>query len=479
MQAHCRDALGQLLDIPLVVSDGAASRPYVHAANAKALQFGIKTQMPLAAAQARTTDLIVIPRNIEKEKKTVALIAEWLSQFTPMVCIESAGASLEVSASLRLFGGITAITERIRIGVDELGFDVDIGVAPTPLAAWLLAKASCHGAKRVMCADTAQLPEYLGGIPLLFFHWPVEVLQLLGLLGFVYVNDLLQQPRAGLNRRVGNIVVGDLDRALARAPDPRTPIRLAENFRSGIDLPFEMIDMEQLTVPINMLLAQMQGFLQARGAAVSKIELVLKHGRALATRHGFGAREPIRHAADWICLIRERLGTHPLKAPVSAITLSTENLSLFQKRNESWLPTTDSCHEGWQTLLARITSRLDGDAHKDRSSVFSVRLVDDPCPERAWRIDGGNQKRACSQQGKPRPLLLLATPLALSASGGVPQHHGSLEFLTAAERVEAGWWDNRPVVREYFVARNPEQEVCWIFCDFCQDKRWYLHGYFS
>ncbi|MBL8525546.1 MAG: DNA polymerase Y family protein [Betaproteobacteria bacterium] len=479
LQAHCRDGLGHLVDIPLAVSDGTASRPCVHAANPKALQAGIKIQMPLAAAQARATGLIVIPRNIEKEKKTVALIAEWLSQFTPMVCIESEGASLDVSASLRLFGGIAAITERIRIGIGELGFNVDIGVAPTPLAAWLLAKASRHRGKMLMCPDPAHLPEYLGEIPLVFFPWPAEVLQVLDSLGFACVNDLLQQPRTGLNRRLGNIVVHDLDRALARIPDPRVPIRLAENFRADIDLPFEVIDTERLAVPVGMLLAQMQGFLRARDAAVSKIELELKHGRVLVTRHGFGARQPIRHAADWMCLIRERLSAHPFAEPVSAIGLSTGRLSHFQKQNVSWLPTAHGHHEEWQTLLARIASRLDGEAHKGESSVFSIRLMEDPRPERAWCADGGHEKSPHSRQSKSRPLLLLSPPLAISTTGGVPEHHGLLEFLTVAERVEAGWWDNRPVVREYFIARNPQQEICWVFRDFCQDERWYLHGYFS
>lgn len=477
LQSHCRGVLGQVRDLPLVISDGIATRPHVHAANACAREAGIAETMPIASAQARTAELIVVPREAAKEAESLQQIAHWLSQFTPMVSVETAGASLEVSTSLKLFAGIGALANRIRTGIRALQFHASLGIAPTPLAAYLLAKASHYAAGVRMCRDRTQLNERLADIPLALFEWPYATLQPLTALGFTRIKDLLMQPRAGLQRRFGDIVLGDLDRALGQAPDPRLPHKVPETFYSHLDLLFDTTDIARILSPVQTLLNELEGFLHARGAAVNEILVTLKHDRVAKTEHRFGARKPMRNAADWMRLVQDRLAAQPLPDAVTAVTLSAAKLATFQLKTESWLPTRDSEAEQWQTLIERIASRL------GEKSVFSVQVQHDHRPERAWQAGVSNGKRktetAWTQLDKPRPLLLLAEPKALVTMSGVPQHHGALSLLAGTERIETGWWDGFPVVRDYFVARNPQQEVCWIFCDYRQERRWYLHGYFS
>lgn len=97
--------------------------------------------MPISSAQARTTELLVIPRASEKEAQLLRQIAPWLSQFMPIICLQAAGESLKDSASLRLFGGICSLANRIRTGIRAMEFHATLDIAPTPLAACLLAKA--------------------------------------------------------------------------------------------------------------------------------------------------------------------------------------------------------------------------------------------------------------------------------------------------------------------------------------------------
>ena len=477
LQSHCRGVLGQVRDLPLVISDGISTRPHVHAANACAREAGIAVMMPVTGAQARTNSLIVVPRDPAREHESLQQIATWLTRFTPMTSLEAAGASLEVSTSLKLFGGIGAIANRIRTGIGALGFQAALGIAPTPLAAHLLAKASHFVAGVRMCRDIAQLKERLANIPLALFAWPYEVMPPLAALGFTRVKDLLMQPRAGLQRRFGDLVLGDLDRALGLLPDPRKPHQVPEEFRSHLDLLFETTDIERICSPVQILLNELEGFLHARGAAVNEILIALKHDRIARTDHRFGARNAMRNAADWMRLVRERLAAQRLPDAVTGITLSTAKLVAFHLKTESWLPTREIDNEKWQTLLERIASRL-GD-----KSVFSVQVRLDHRPERAWQtgVDGGKHKAetTLAQLAKPRPLLLLAEPKALVTMSGVPQHHGALSLLAGSERIETGWWDGFPVARDYFVARNPQHEIFWIFCDYRQERRWYLHGYFS
>jgi protein ImuB len=485
LQSHTRGAMEQLQSIPLVISDGVAARPHVHAANACARAAGIAPSMPVAAAQARAVDLLVVPRAAAKEQTVLAEILSWLAQFTPMTCPETAGATLEISTTLRLFGGLAALAARIRRGMQALGFHVSLGVAPTPLAAWLLARAAHRMAGVRMCRDMAQLRERLADVPLALFDWPHAIVEPLAALGLVRIRDLLAQPRAGLKRRFGDVVLNDLDRALGAAGDPRTPHRVPETFFSHTELLFDVIDSERLYVPIRMLLEQMEGFLCARGAGVSEIELALKHNRTLKTMHVFGSRHPLRRADDWLRLVRERLTAEPFPDAVVALTLWADRLVAYRRQNESWLPTPDGRDEKWQALLERVASRLGA------KSVFCVCESSDHRPEHAWRAGDEHSVRMARSQyavqgaapaatpDKPRPLLLLTEPRALVTIGGAPQHHGELSLLAGPERIETGWWDGRPVARDYFVARNPQQEICWIFRDYRQEKKWYLHGYFS
>ena len=56
---------------------------------------------------------------------------------------------------------------------------------------------------------------------------------------------------------------------------------------------------------------------------------------------------------------------------------------------------------------------------------------------------------------------------------------GKINILTGPERIECGWWDGRPVYRDYFVGRNPHGETMWLYRDHRDPTCWHLHGYFS
>ena len=478
LQSHARGAIGWLKSVPVVISDGVASRPHVHAANSFAKDAGITLQMTVIAAQARAADLLVVPRQLEKERDTLEHITSWLMQFSPMVCAEPAGASLEISSTLRLFGGISQLVTRIRHGFRELGFHACVGIAPTPLAAWLLARASHHIDGLRMCREPATLSERLTDIPLVLFDWSQEIMQPLAEMGLVRVKDLLAQPRAGLRKRLGDQVLRDLDRALGRIGDPREPHSLPETFSCHTDLLFDIVDAERLLIPIRMLLNGMEGFMRARGSGASEILLDLKHNRTFRTTHKFGSRHPMRSAEHWLRLIRDRLTAQPFPEAVIALKLSATQLITYREQSDSWLPQPDATREKWQVLIERVASRL------GEKSVFAISENSDHRSELAWKSDGSQArvkvKRSLAPSiKKQRPLLLLKEPLALVMVSGWPQHHGPLALLAGPERVDTGWWDGNPAARDYYVASNAERETCWVFRDYRFGRRWYLHGYFS
>ncbi|HEY4998094.1 MAG TPA: DNA polymerase Y family protein, partial [Usitatibacter sp.] len=184
--------------IPLVISEGAAQRPLVACANEAARQAGIREGQAVAAAKALAAGLRAVPRDENAERETLEGLAAWAGQFTPMVSVDGQGIVLEIEASLRLFEGHAKLTGAILRGVRELGLHAALGVAPTPLAARLFARAEARGLSVRSCVALADLRERLADLPLFLLDWPGQTLARLTDLGVLRLRDILELPAEGI-----------------------------------------------------------------------------------------------------------------------------------------------------------------------------------------------------------------------------------------------------------------------------------------
>jgi len=163
----------------------------VACANAAARDAGIRAGQAVAAAKALAGALRVIDRDPAAEREALQRVAAWAAQFTPMVSIEAQGVLLEVESSLRLFHGHAKLTAAISRGIREVGFQATFGVAPTPLAARLFARAESQGRAVRSCLATADLAERVADLPLFLLEWPEKTLARLTDLGVLRLRDIL------------------------------------------------------------------------------------------------------------------------------------------------------------------------------------------------------------------------------------------------------------------------------------------------
>jgi protein ImuB len=465
---------------PLVVVDGPDSRPLVYGINKTARNGGIKIGMTLASAKVLQHDLIALPRDTKKELQSMKRIANALLQFTPSVSIvediDRASIVADISASLTLFGGIDPILQRIRAGIRRMNYVARFGIAPNPLAASLFARATNNAETVMRCLSSNQLAAQLSPIAVRHFAWPEKTQIALHTLGLSTISDVLRQPRSGLQKRFGDAFILDLDRALGHANDVREYYRPPDTFASNIDFLFEIKDCDQLLIPIHEMLIELEGFLCARGAGVTDIQLELKQGRHRSQRFDFHTRAPARNADHWLRLVSDRIETYELDEPVVEVSLFAHRIFTLIEENKSLLPQEKGTSSDWHTLLDRIASKL------GEKSVYRIAVHDEHRPELAWRShasDVAAQKSVTPLLMKTRPTWLLREPKSLVEMEGRPQYNGALTLLAGPERIDTGWWDNKAVARDYFVATNPRREICWVFRDYRQGKRWYLHGFFS
>ncbi len=470
---------------PLVISEGPAQRPLVACANEAARHAGVREGQAVAAAKALAGELRVVPRDEKAEREALEGLAAWAGQFTPMVSVDGQGIVLEIEASLRLFEGHAKLTGAIRRGLRELGLHATLGIAPTPLAARVFARAEARGLQVRSCVSAGELRERLADLPLFLLDWPAKTLAHLTDLGVLRLRDMLALPAEGIAKRFGPDIVASLERLVGTLADPREPYAPPPRFRSRLELPAEAAGVEAILFPLRRLLVQLEGALRARGAGVQRLALALEHGRKARTRVMLDFSSPEREADFILAIAREKLGRLTLAAPTLALELRAEALLAYAPRESTWLPGAREQALDRARLLERLAARLGGDR------VFGIAVADDHRPENGVRYAfsqaAAKNPQLAQARGKSvpdtvfaqRPAWLLHRPRRLITHEGNPGCQGALEFIAGPERIEAGWWDGEEVSRDYYVAANPRGEAFWIYREHRGAQGWYLHGVFA
>ena len=500
-------------------------------ANAAARALGVKPGLKRATALALAPQLVLGQADAARDAQALTAVAHAALAFTPSVAIQppgdAAGASsgsssgssssaagaaphtvlLEVRASLRYFGGLPALLQRLHAALAPLGHRVHTVSASTALGAALLAQVHA----RLDCADLAATRRALAAAPVGLLgpgreHW--EALQGMGLHTLA---DLQRVPRDGLARRFGEVVLSELDRALGTRPDPRVFIALPPTFESRLELFARADTTEQLMLGAAVLLARLVAWLAAQHAFVRRFRLSMQHEkyvrRALPTAEvttlEIALAEPSRESAHLLVLLRERLASLQLPAPTLELSLHVDDIARRPPPNTELFPTPRSEQEGLTRLVERLQARL------GPGQVMRLVALQDHRPERAsaWHAadaqmrpprarSSGDASRAlvtlpgpCEAQ-RPRavrPVWLLQTPEPLRESRSGPVLQGQpLQLLSGPERIEAGWWDAALAERDYFIAQLPGGALVWIYRERLpvadsgtHTQGWFVHGCFG
>ena len=457
---------------PLAVAASGAAQAEIVTCNPEALQCGVQPAMAVAAACSRVSGLRVFARNEAAERAALERVAAWALQFTPTVCVAAPlEVLLEVGGSLRLFGGFNALWREIERRLDAIGYTARLAAAPTPLAAQWFARAGLS--PRIRHPDALRLG--LEQLPVDVLEVSASLGDLLGRIGVRTLGECLQLPRDGLARRGGKELLGQMDRALGRAPDPQRPYLPPARFQASLQLPAPVEQADTLLFAARRLITELCGLLAATGQGAQRLEFTLTHEGRAETRFELNLVAATRDARHLTAVLRERLERLALPCPATALTMEGGKLLPLASRNQSFLPDDRAHAETTGQLIERLRARLGEDA------VQGFDTLADHRPERAWRpCEPG--KEAAAQAGLPpwaRPLWLLQPPRPLAEISEVPQYEGPLTLLTTPERIESGWWDGHDIVREYYVARNPAHALLWIYREPRGKRGWYLHGFFS
>lgn len=460
----------------------------VTAMSALAREAGVRPGMRRGGVLMLLPQVASYQRDPAREQAALQAVAIALLQYSPQVSLaEDASILVDVSASLRLFGGIRALRQRIRHVMAMLGFSVSIGCAPTAKSAGLLARqAAIQGRPGLQVLALRRLQQRLDGLPLSLLSSAAPWLELLQGLGCHRLGQLRQLPRPGVQRRCGGALLTELAHAYGEQNEMHGWVVAPPAFKAKLELPDHIAQAEAILTYARSLLLQLTGWLAARQLAVSQISLQLLHERgrqAMApTTLTITLAEAAWHDTHLLCLLKEKLAQLKLDAAVIAIVLEARHTVPQQPHSDSLFPEPGGSVQDRQRLLELLVARL------GQENVLQA------APQADHRAEVANAWVSVLQKKPPqsppaaapllRPSWLLPQALALEVRQHRPWYGSALKILSPAERIEAGWWSGSPQVRDYFVAESAGHVHYWIYRERQGDPEsrapvWYLHGIFG
>ncbi len=454
--------------------------------NAAAEAVGILPGCTLATAYSICADLAYFHRDTRQEHARLEDLAQALYRYSSMVSLEPPDCVvLEIRASHMLWGDDHAISQGALALCKDMGYAAISRCAATPKAAIALARG---GQNRLF-----DVPLYV--LELLDQGFSQRNLERLSNMGIYTLGQLIQLPRAGLGKRLGQQVTQYIGRLQGELPDPRQHIQPTTHFRHHQHLlkPISNKDV-LLQGPMVHLAKRLEHWLIARQQGCSALRWHFApfkgSGAELLVRFGKGRQ---RHQ-DILKLSALKLDNAELPAEVLSIKLEMTLAQPWLSDNQDLFGSTASATLEVSGLVDELTSRLGPNA------CFNLQPSSQHSPERAWQAHAGmpTQAQKPLPEADPaatdirsaallpgqRPLWLFQTPQRVSAQHlhllQGPERLTQTQALAAPAEIEQ---DLR--YRDYYVARHVQGALCWVFQTGLaasgqnSTDSWYLHGYFA
>ena len=415
----------------------------------------------------------------------------WALQFTPKVALQGDALLLEVSASERLWGGAKQLCQKI-VQSNK----------PVAIARYARGATSLIAIARL--GETA--PTQPDNLPLSALAAAEPHLATLERIGCTRWGQLRALPRGGVARRFGAPLLDALDRAYGLKPELYPWLELPDVFEATLELAAAVETAPALLFGARRLLSQLQVWLQLRQRGVLALEWrwTMDARRNTATQGELVLRsaEPTQDMAHLQRLLAEQLARVNLPAPALYLRLRTLETQKHSGETTSLLPEDRRVGRSLQCLLEHLSARL------GPQNVLQMQAHADHRPERmqSWNpatkadqliVPGRSIAKASKDLTADvlYPTWLLRTPLRLALRQQRPQYQGALTLLAGPQRLEAAWWcGGNSVLRDYFLARNEQAHLLWIYRERLSRSgqaeervkaraeagpQWYLHGLFA
>ncbi len=349
----------------------------------EAFALGVRAGMTVAAARARAAHLCVRVVRPEAVEAALARLAESLLSFGATTSYELAGAGrtndavyVDVSGCAHLHAtaedpsGEHVLAARLGAHVARIGLPSRVAVASGPRIAHAVARwAPSRLAKPlpvVVLSGTER--EAVGALPLAALPLDDDTFRYLRKLGLEVVSDLLTLPADALGSRLGPIASEVL--GLARGDDrkPLTAYLPPESPEERIELDDPVERTDALLFIAKTLTDRMGARIQGRGLRASALDLIFELERSLVPEGQSPRAElsldlaaPIGAPAELLAIVRARLESYEVIAPIKTVVLRCRDLAPARGRPLALFEAEPKADRVLPELAAELTTLLGKD----------------------------------------------------------------------------------------------------------------------
>ena len=453
------EALAPPLESPAAVYQQHGSRKLLLVTNALAARRGLRAGMGVPSALGLVPELTALERKPDAEHAAIHDAACWAYRFGSPVTFDAQSHAVwvEVERSVTLFGGWAALALRMKAPQDAPTYRKQWGVAPTQACARLMAAANGgfkHGILR-----TEQIAPGIGALPLDLLPFAEDRIEMLKGAGLRRIDEVLAIPRDALGRRIGKDSLLALDRLLGLAPEAYRKFEPPDRYRRRFEFAEPVETTQAILFPLKMMVGEFCRYLYTRDVSVQDFALRLTDTRKRVAIHGVGLMSPSRDPARLLLVLREKLDRITLIDGILEIVLEADRFEAASAIQDDLFGSAVAQGQGFLELKERLAARL------GKHAVRQIAVSGDPRPEAATTHPGGAVVSATLHP--PRPLWLLPRPRRIEPK----------RLLSPPERIERGWFIDSDAARDYFMAQDEKDRVCWVYRN--PDGEFYLHGYWG
>lgn len=444
-------------DEPTIILDAKDNRTLQ--LNQAALAEGIKPGMGLGTASALSGRLRVEPYNVDVEINKLKYISDSLYQLTSDICLfKPHGILLRIHNMLRFYQGLDNYWQAIEKTLGNTHTSWQYATGSTPLAAKILAESGWN----TVTDDHQMMRQQVLKMPLERTElWP-KTIDHLKRVGIKNIAELAKISLADIAKRFDIHLVTYMGRLLGELHHSIHFYHPEKRFNRRLELLYEIDNTQTLLHPAKQLFEALEAFLQIREQVTEHIILGLHQKEAATLDVDVMSAAGEYRAEQWLNLLQLKLESINLVAPVYALSLTTGKTHLRTPDTQDFFSGKKRTFSHAQ-LMALLQAKL-GEA-----SVQRISIKDDFRPEciNQYEMVKTTLKKP-EQLFSNRPLFFLSPAQPLREK---------VRLVQGPERICSGWWDDRPMLRDYFIAYSNTQRWYWVYRT--AEQKWYLHGVFS
>jgi len=383
------------------------------------------------------------------------------------------GLLFRLSPMLKLYRDVICCWQTIKPYIEQVTPHYSVAIAHSAMAAQCLARQQMINpseGKSIVSLDTENtaIDEKLEDVELKNTNLAKNVVLKLGHIGITRLGDLLSIPLKELAQRFDIDVVNTLGKINGELRPALSYYQPSEHFSYYLELHFEIQTTALLARPVSHLLKKLEQYLVSRELLASHCQLTLFLRDKGTQTIDIDSAQGEQKSSALLTLCTLKLERTKLTAPVLGLTL--KSTLLVEKQTLSgdiFSPNNASSNQLSSSQLISLLQAKLGDHNVQRISHHH-----EHAPEYANRQQAvqTNETIVAAQPSISllRPSYLLPVPIPWSEP---------VTIMHGPERIVSHWWQENPIERDYYIAKNSQQQWCWLFKK--SDGQWFIHGYFG